>query len=117
VFELSLTDLLGANVEEIKYEAIPRFPSIGRDIALVVDRNIPAGELEAVIKETGGRLLTDVQVFDVYEGEKIDASKKSVAFALRYYHPEHTLTDEEVNKVHTKVLKAVEEKFDAVLRS
>ncbi|MGM0839023.1 MAG: phenylalanine--tRNA ligase subunit beta [Bacillota bacterium] len=117
VFELSLTDLLGANVEEIKYEAIPRFPSIGRDIALVVDRNTPAGELAAVIKETGGTLLTDVQVFDVYEGEKIDASKKSVAFALRYYHPEHTLTDEEVTKVHTKVLKAVEEKFDAVLRS
>ncbi|WP_417899376.1 phenylalanine--tRNA ligase subunit beta [Bacillus haimaensis] len=117
VFELSLTDLLGANVEEIKYEAIPRFPSIGRDIALVVDRSTPAGELKAVIKETGGTLLTDVQVFDVYEGDKIDASKKSVAFALRYYHPEHTLTDEEVTKVHTKVLKAVEEKFDAVLRS
>ncbi|RJR14362.1 phenylalanine--tRNA ligase subunit beta [Candidatus Parcubacteria bacterium] len=117
VFELSLTDLLGANVEEIKYEAIPRFPSIGRDIALVVDRSTPAGELEAVIKETGGTLLKDVQVFDVYEGDKIDASKKSVAFALRYYHPEHTLTDEEVTKVHNKVLKAVEEKFDAVLRS
>ncbi|MGD6833298.1 phenylalanine--tRNA ligase subunit beta [Sutcliffiella halmapala] len=117
VFELSLTDLLGANVNEIKYEAIQRFPSIGRDIALVVDRNTPAGELAAVIKETGGTLLTDVQVFDVYEGDKIDASKKSVAFALRYYHPEHTLTDEEVTKVHTKVLKAVEEKFDAVLRS
>jgi phenylalanyl-tRNA synthetase beta chain len=117
VFELSLTALLGESIGEIQYEAIPRFPSISRDIALVVDRETPAGELEAVIKTTGGSLLKEVQVFDVYEGDKIDASKKSVAFALRYYHPEHTLTDEEVTKVHTKVLQAVEEKYNAVLRS
>lgn len=117
VFELSLTALLGESIGEIQYEAIPRFPSISRDIALVVDRETPAGELEAVIKTTGGSLLKEVQVFDVYEGDKIDSSKKSVAFALRYYHPEHTLTDEEVTKVHTKVLQAVEEKFNAVLRS
>ncbi|QFT90124.1 Phenylalanine--tRNA ligase beta subunit [Bacillus sp. THAF10] len=117
VFELSLTALLGESVGEIQYEAIPRFPSISRDIALVVDRSVAAGELQAVIKATGGSLLKEVQVFDVYEGDKIDTSKKSVAFALRYYHPEHTLTDEEVTKVHNKVLKAVEEKFAAVLRS
>ncbi|MCM3619389.1 phenylalanine--tRNA ligase subunit beta [Sutcliffiella horikoshii] len=117
VFELSLTALLGESIGEIQYEAIPRFPSISRDIALVVDRETPAGELEAVIKTTGGSLLKEVQVFDVYEGDKIDSTKKSVAFALRYYHPEHTLTDEEVTKVHTKVLQAVEEKFEAVLRS
>ncbi|WP_404468647.1 phenylalanine--tRNA ligase subunit beta [Sutcliffiella horikoshii] len=117
VFELSLNALLEESIGEIQYEAIPRFPSISRDIALVVNRETPAGELEAVIKTTGGSLLKEVQVFDVYEGDKIDSSKKSVAFALRYYHPEHTLTDEEVTKVHTKVLQAVEEKFEAVLRS
>lgn len=117
VFELALTSLLQKEMAEISYDAIPRFPSIGRDIALVVDRNTPAGELEQEIKAAGGALLKEVQVFDVYEGDKIDASKKSVAFALRYYHPEHTLTDEEVTKVHNKVLQAVEEKFDAVLRS
>ncbi|CAG9619573.1 phenylalanine--tRNA ligase subunit beta [Sutcliffiella rhizosphaerae] len=117
VFELDLVSLLTENVGEIQYEAIPRFPSISRDIALVVDRNVPAGELQEIIKSTGGSLLKEVQVFDVYEGDKIDTSKKSVAFALRYYHPEHTLTDEEVTKVHNKVLQAVEEKFAAVLRS
>ena len=117
VFEIALSTVLSENVEEIKYEAIPRYPSISRDIALVVERSTPAGELQKVIVETGGKLLKDVKVFDLYEGDKIDANMKSVAFSLRYYHPEHTLTDEEVTKVHNKVLAALEEKCGATLRS
>ncbi|WP_096153060.1 MULTISPECIES: phenylalanine--tRNA ligase subunit beta [Bacillus] len=117
VFEIALSTVLSENVEEIKYGAIPRFPSISRDIALVVERSTPAGELQKVIVENGGKLLKDVKVFDLYEGDKIDANMKSVAFSLRYYHPEHTLTDEEVTKVHNKVLVALEEKCGAMLRS
>lgn len=116
VFELALPDLLNAEVEDIRYEPIPRFPSIVRDIALVVDENVIAGELQKAIIEAGGRLLKEVAVFDVYKGDRLPAGKKSIAFSLRYYDPERTLTDEEVAAVHEKVIKAVEQKFGATLR-
>lgn len=116
VFELALDQLLRHDVEDIVYETIPRFPSITRDIALVVDQSISAGELKAAIVEAGGKLLKEVKVFDVYQGEHLEEGKKSVAFSLRYVDPERTLTDEEVTKAHEKVLAAVEEKFSATLR-
>ncbi|WLR50165.1 phenylalanine--tRNA ligase subunit beta [Bacillus tianshenii] len=116
VFELSLEKLLNADTEEVHYEPIPRFPSISRDIALVLDENVPADDVKAVIKEAGGKLLKEVSIFDLYKGEHLEAGKKSLAFSLRYFDPEKTLTDEEVTKVHEGVLKAVEEKLGAQLR-
>jgi phenylalanyl-tRNA synthetase beta chain len=117
VFELDLQTLLTTDVKEVQYEAIPRFPSISRDIALVVEKEVPAGNIQRVIQEAGGKLLKEVTVFDLYEGEKMEPGKKSVAFSLRYFDPERTLTDEEVTKAHNNVLKAVEEAFGASLRS
>ncbi|MBE4908212.1 phenylalanine--tRNA ligase subunit beta [Bacillus luteolus] len=117
VFELSLKSLLEAEVEAITYTSIPRYPSMTRDIALVVDKKVAAGDIQKVIAETGGKLVKDVSIFDLYEGDKMEPGKKSVAFSLRYFDPERTLTDEEVTKTHNKVLKAVEEKFAATLRS
>ncbi|MCA1031991.1 phenylalanine--tRNA ligase subunit beta [Bacillus timonensis] len=117
VFELALMEVLEADVEEITYEPIPRFPMMTRDIALVVDKSIPSGDIKNVIIETGGKLLKDVFVFDLYEGERMEEGKKSVAYSLRYFDPQRTLTDEEVTKTHQNVLKAVEEKFSATLRS
>lgn len=116
VFELSLEDLLTFDIEETRFEVIPRHPSITRDIALVVDKNVVAGDIEKVITEAGGNMLKDVSVFDLYEGDRLEEGKKSVAFSLRYFDPEKTLTDEDVTKVHDKVLKAVEEKMNASLR-
>lgn len=116
VYELNLEKLLRAEVEAIKYEAIPRYPSISRDIALVVEDSVIAGNVQAVIKEAGGILLKEVSIFDLYQGEHLEQGKKSLAFSLRYFDPEKTLTDEEVSKAHEKVLKAVEEKLGAVLR-
>ena len=116
VFELALPDLLNAEVEDIRYSPIPRFPSIARDIALVVDENVIAGELQKAIIEAGGSLLKEVAVFDVYKGDRLPEGKKSIAFSLRYYDPERTLTDEEVTAVHEKVIQAVEQKFGATLR-
>ena len=84
---------------------IPRFPSITRDIALVVDTDTKAGEIQSIIVEAGGALLKEVHVFDLYEGEKMEAGKKSIAFSLNYFDPERTLTDEEITKAHDKVLK------------
>jgi phenylalanyl-tRNA synthetase beta chain len=116
VFELALTDLLNAEVEDIRYSPIPRFPSITRDIALVVDENVVAGELQKAIIEAGGKLLKEVSIFDVYKGDRLPDGKKSIAFSLRYYDPERTLTDEEVTAVHEKVIEAVEQQFGATLR-
>jgi len=116
VFELALTDLLNAEVEDVRYSMIPRFPSMTRDIALVVDRNVIAGEIRKTIVEAGGELLKEVSIFDVYEGDRLPEGKKSIAFSLRYYDPERTLTDEEVTKVHEQVIQAVEQQFGATLR-
>ncbi|MBB3907111.1 phenylalanine--tRNA ligase subunit beta [Anoxybacteroides rupiense] len=116
VFELALADVLNADVEEIRYAAIPRFPSIARDIALVVDEHVVAGDVQKAIVAAGGALLKDVAIFDVYKGDRLPDGKKSIAFALRYYDPERTLTDEEVTVVHEQVIKAVEQQFGATLR-
>lgn len=116
VFELSLKAILEAEVSPLHYVTIPRFPSITRDIALVVDKEKAAGELNAMIKEAGGALLKEVHVFDLYEGDRMEPGKKSIAFSLKYFDPERTLTDEEVVKAHDKVLNAVKEKAGAVLR-
>ena len=70
VFELSLVKVFGADAEETYYSAIPRFPSMTRDMAVVVTKETKAGEMKQVIAEAGGELLKDVTLFDLYEGEK-----------------------------------------------
>jgi phenylalanyl-tRNA synthetase beta chain len=116
VFELNLEVLLTTEAPDVRYDAIPRFPAITRDIALVVEETAVAGELKASILEAGGKLLKEVSLFDVYQGEHLEEGKKSLAYSLRYYNPEKTLTDEEVTKVHENVLNIIKEKFGAVLR-
>ncbi|MDQ0220115.1 phenylalanine--tRNA ligase subunit beta [Peribacillus cavernae] len=116
VFELSFKALGEAEIEPIQYEAIPRFPSITRDIALVVDEKTVAGDIRKVIAEAGGKLLKEASLFDLYEGDHMEPGKKSVAYSLKYFDPERTLTDEEVTKAHNKVLQAVKEKTGAELR-
>ncbi|MFB1080473.1 phenylalanine--tRNA ligase subunit beta [Jeotgalibacillus sp. JSM ZJ347] len=117
VFEIKLEAIYGDETAPLKYSAIPRYPSISRDIALVTDRSVDAGKLESIIKEAGGKLLKNVQLFDLYQGDKMEEGKKSLAFSLTYMDPERTLTDEEVVKAHNQVLDAVKEKTGAELRS
>jgi phenylalanyl-tRNA synthetase beta chain len=116
VFELSLKAVLEEATAALRYEAIPRFPSITRDIALVVDKETVSGVLKDVIQQAGGKLLKEVSVFDLYEGERMEEGKKSIAYSLKYMDPERTLTDEEVTKVHTQVLEALKTQAGAVLR-
>ncbi|RID86409.1 phenylalanine--tRNA ligase subunit beta [Peribacillus asahii] len=116
VFELSFKALAEAEVAPIAYETIPRFPSITRDIALVVDSATKAGDIQSIIVEAGGALLKEVQVFDLYEGDKMEEGKKSIAYSLKYFDPERTLTDEDITKAHDKVLAAVKDQAGAELR-
>jgi len=98
------------------YKPLPKYPAISRDIALLVKEDIYVAEMESIIKEVGGKLLESVALFDVYRGKQVLPGRKSVAFALTYRAPDRTLTDEEVVKVHQKVLVALKERLDAVLR-
>ena len=116
VFEIDLSKLFAVDTEELQYQPTPRFPSITRDIALIVDSHVLAGDVQKTIRSAGGKLLKEVSIFDVYEGEHMESGKKSIAFSLKYVDPEKTLTDEEVTAAHENVLKAVQQQFGAALR-
>lgn len=104
-----------ANTEKF-YKPLPKYPSTSRDIALLVEEKVQVGQLEEIIKSNGGDILEKIQLFDVYRGKQIGEGQKSVAFALTYRGADRTLTDEDVAKVHNKVLSELKEKAQAALR-
>jgi len=99
------------------YQEVPKYPSIGRDIAFVIDQSILADDIKKVIEEVGKPLVKDVSVFDVYEGENLEVGKKSVAYHIVYQHPEKTLTDDEIQASYDHIIDAVKEKYQAYIRS
>jgi len=103
------------NIEK-HYKPLPKFPSTSRDIALVVEEAVQVGDIEKVIKNNAGGLIESVKLFDVYRGKQVEENKKSVAFNLVYRAADKTLTDDDVQPVHSKVLEALREEFNAVLR-
>lgn len=100
-----------------KYTELPRYPSIVRDIAIVVDEDITVGDIEEVINSNGRELIESIELFDIYRGNQIDSGKKSLAFSIRYRSSEKTLKDEEVNQIQKKIIDDLREKFQARLRS
>ncbi|QHW33339.1 phenylalanine--tRNA ligase subunit beta [Paenibacillus rhizovicinus] len=116
VLELELAPLYEAADFDIVYKALPRYPAMERDIAVVLNREVEAGKLMHAAAETAGELLESIRIFDIYTGEKLGADKKSVALSLVYRHPERTLTDEEVTELHGKVVAKLEQSFEAELR-
>jgi phenylalanyl-tRNA synthetase beta chain len=116
IMELELDTLSRYVSSTIQYVSLPRYPSVSRDIAVVVSAEIAVGKLQTKVKEIAGAMLESIQVFDIFTGERLGQGKKSVALSLVYRHPEHTLTDEEVVAVHTKVVEALEQTFAAELR-
>lgn len=114
--EILFSAVMGQANTEIIYHPLPKYPAVTRDIALLVDEDVTVGAMMEVIRENGGALLEDVQLFDVYRGKQIEEGKKSAAFALTYRDAEKTLTDDEVSAVHGKILSGLAEKLNAVLR-
>ncbi|HLU11779.1 MAG TPA: phenylalanine--tRNA ligase subunit beta, partial [Oceanobacillus sp.] len=96
---------------------LPVTPPVLQDIALVVNEQTPAAEVERVIVKAGGDLLKGVRLFDVYQGDPIPAGHKSLAYSLTYQTDERTLTDKEVARVHAKIVKAAERELGAKLRA
>lgn len=101
---------------DINYKPLPKFPTMQRDIAMLVKDEINVKEIEKIIKAKGGKLLESVKLFDVYKGEQIEKGYKSVAYSILFRSSEKTLTDEEVNAPMKKILKELEEKLQAQLR-
>lgn len=116
IAEIEFTALFEAIDNEIKFKALPKFPAVTRDIAMIVDKSRPVGEIEAVMRKSGGELLDTIELFDVYEGKQIPDGKKSVAFAISFRAPDRSLTNEEINRVFNKILKDLEYKLQAQLR-
>lgn len=116
VAELELDAVYDNSNSAIDYHVLPRFPSIARDIAVVVESSIEASGLADQVREIAGVWLESVEIFDVFAGERLGTNKKSVALALVYRHVERTLTDEEVSELHGRVVANLAETFGAELR-
>lgn len=116
VAELNLAALLTAEVAPLVYQNVSKFPSVSRDIAMLVAEKISNQEITAVIAKAAGKFLTDVKLFDVYQGANIESGQKSMAYSLTFVNPEATLTDDEINRGMEKVTKALAENFAAVIR-
>ena len=116
VMEMDLDKLASKKVSKMKYKEISKFPSVKKDIAIVVDKSITAQEIQKEIKKGAGKLLINSNVFDLYQGKGIPEEKKSIAFTLELGSPDKTLTDEEIVQTINKVTENLEKKFKAELR-
>jgi phenylalanyl-tRNA synthetase beta chain len=115
VAEFDLATMRAAE-SEFELRPVPDVPPVLEDIALILDESIPAAQVEALIRQTGGKVLTDVKLFDVYRGEQIGQGKRSLAYSLTY-QAEKTLTDTEAAAIRNKIVRRLENELGAKLRS
>jgi phenylalanyl-tRNA synthetase beta chain len=116
VAEIDLERVAALEKQEIRFSPLPRFPAVERDLAFVISKDYPAGEVADVIRQAAGGLLRELRLFDVYEGRQIPDGYRSLAFSLRFQADDRTLTDEEVNGYLEAVVRRLEQAFSAVLR-
>ena len=117
VLEIDLDKLLEKKVGKMKYKEISKFPSVKKDLAVVVNKEVSSSEIATVIKKAAGSALSKIDVFDVYTGKGIEENKKSIAYSLTFEKMDRTLTDEEINVALSKVIDTLEKKLGAELRS
>lgn len=107
VFEINLAEVLRVKTGSILYDFLPKYPSVSRDVALEVDSDVKVSEIIDMIREAAPKYLQDVYPFDIYEGEHMADGKKSVALHLTYLDREKTLTDKDIEALHTPVEEAL----------
>ena len=117
VFEINLDKLLVNRTSNIKFKEVPKFLGMEKDVAFIVNKDITNKEIMDVIKKSGGRLLTSIELFDLYEGDKITQDEKSLAYKLKFEDKDKTLTDDEVMTVFNKIINDVESKLNVKLRN
>ena len=117
VFEINLDKLAGYYIrEELQFRPIPRFPFVRRDIAIVVDEELPVGDIVGEIRRVESELIEDIGVFDVFKGGAVEKGKKSVAVSMILRATDKTLTDEDANELQAKALERLNLAFGAELR-
>jgi phenylalanyl-tRNA synthetase beta chain len=114
--EVDLDRLVGRGSQLPRYQPLPRYPSVARDLSILLDAGVEAGQLLAFLQAYQPELIRTVRLFDVYAGPPVPAGKKSLTFSLTYRADDRTLTDEEVNAVHARLVEAVHRRFEAQLR-
>ncbi|MEZ4519736.1 MAG: phenylalanine--tRNA ligase subunit beta [Chloroflexota bacterium] len=114
--QLNLELLQSLMPDTFPYRSLSTYPPVLEDLALVVDRALPAADVEAALREAGGFLLSDIALFDVYEGDQLPSGKKSLAYHLTFQAPDKTLTDKDVYKQRQRILKKLDQSIGAKLR-
>ena len=115
VMEIDLDKLLEKKTGKMKYKEVSKYPSVKKDLAVVVDKNVTTEEIEKQIKKAAGSLMIGSQVFDIYTGDGIEKNKKSIAYSLEFGTNDRTLKDEEINEILEKIIASLE-KQGAILR-
>jgi phenylalanyl-tRNA synthetase beta chain len=114
--QIPISNLLLLQKTDHRYAQVPKYPSVIRDIAIVVDKTVKAQSALDIMSEVAGSLAINLELFDVYTGDQVPDNKKSLAFSIEYQSPEATLTEEEVSKVHNLVQENLISKLNATLR-
>ena len=116
VAEINLDKLLKNRVSKLKYKEVSKYPKVVKDLAFIVDKKINSEDIVKVIKKSGGKTLTNIEVFDLYTGENVKENEKSIAYSLTFEDMNKTLSDEEVMLIFNKIINDVEVKLNAKLR-
>jgi phenylalanyl-tRNA synthetase beta chain len=117
LFDLELAALIELATLVPTYAGLPKFPAVLRDLAIVLDEQVEAEKAIAAIRASGGALVEDVLLFDVYRGAPIPAGRKSLALAIRYRAPDRTLTDAEAVATHERIVASLAKDLGAALRA
>jgi len=116
VAELDFGALLNEESVEVRYHPLPKFPTVVRDLALLIDRSVPMSGIEQSIREVSIPELVDFRLFDLYAGKELPEEKHSLALSLRYRAADRTLTDEEINAMHERIVIKLTQEFSAEIR-
>jgi phenylalanyl-tRNA synthetase beta chain len=115
LFELQLDAVKSAILPSV--QTLSRYPEVSRDLAIVIADSVSADAILALIRDEGGEFLTNLRIFDVYQGDAVTKGKKSIALGLTWQHPSRTLSDEDINTIIGSCVNALYDKFNAKLRS
>ena len=116
IFELDLNKIYALHSDKLNYAPVSKYPSITRDLAIVCDKNIKASDIASLIKQTGKKILVDIELFDLYVDDSIGADKKQLAYKLTFMDSEKTLESADVEKVIKSILNRLEFTYKATLR-
>ena len=116
VCEINLESLFENRTGKLKYKEVSKYPGISKDVAFILDKDVINEDVISTIRKTGGKLLSKVEVFDYYEGDKIEENKKSIAYNLYFESNEKTLDLNEITPIFESIIDGVIKKHNAVLR-